>query len=394
MNTCRATGLTANPFANIVEKSISIQRERMLAQSVVNLQIKDTPTTSADISSADANIKQRPPAKRHRAHTISPQNSDASISLSMNTKKVSFSHIQGEEVAMEQGPPNNPDAPYRVIEEAEPAWRSSTSHKGLAQKASLRYDYLKRQLDSNKYPSWTYGLENMPAYLTPMSNEMLTLAKKHAMEMGEQAAIELINIRNNERRLASDHLALTSMMYDRVDNGDFQKAEDRQKQVIGGYRISEVRKLDAYADREGKRRPATDKDLGDLLANRMSRTEKPKRGGNRDNSPANQRAISREPPKKRNKKEPKPCKGGPSAPPPPPPPASGQQGSKQLPSTSDKGKKAPKQKVKSTKGTPSTSQKKANKPGPLKAKPTGSDQLLKLLCQKWLQDSVEKNNWK
>ena len=74
-------------------------------------------------------------------------------------------------------------------------------------------------------------------------------------------------------------------MYERIDNDELARAEERQAQVIGGYRASEQKKLTSYAQRETKRHPATNKDLGDLFANWVSRAETLTHGSKRDSAP-------------------------------------------------------------------------------------------------------------
>jgi hypothetical protein len=260
----------------------------------------------------------------------------------------------------------------------------------MEQKASLRYNYLRQQLDSATFPSWTFGLERIPSYLLPMSPEMISLAKKQAREMGELAAVELIQTRNNERKLADDHMTLVNMMYDRVKNSDFAKAEQRQTQVIGGYRVSESKKLASYAQRETKRRPTTDKEVGELLSSRVSRVDNPKRGATRDPSPADSaRSNSREP-KKRRKPLPSADKKfkGPKGPP--------RSGSKQAIATP--GTSGQRTEIKETKGkfSPGT-QAKGKKKGKIPLKPKNPGQapneksFIKLLCQAWLQENVKAN---
>jgi hypothetical protein len=306
--TCRETGLTANPFANIAERSRSNERERLLELSVIDLTIADT------------HVQNKPPAKRPRATTPSPKNSDdkviiVHIATDNKTKHVSFAPKQEQkEPALMYGPPNNPT--YQVVEEAAPAWRSSTSHRGLEQKAKLRYEYIRQQLDSGNFPSWTYGLEKFPTYLQPLSVEMISLAKTHARAVGELAAVELLNTVNAEKKLADDHLIVTNLMYERIGNVDFTKAEERQAQVIGGYRTSERKKLVKYAQRETKRRPANNEELGKLMASRTSRCDMQGRD-DRDSSPEEARPSSRGPPKKK-WKGPKSNQGKPKGPPPNP----------------------------------------------------------------------------
>ena len=184
-------------------------------------------------------------------------------------------------------------------------------------------------------------------------------------------------------------------MYERVKNEDFLKAEERQAQVIGGYRVSEAHKLQSYADRENKRRPENDKDLGTLLSNRMSRIDNQKAGTSRARSPFDQsRASSSEPPKRR-KKGPKAYKPTGPSPPPPPPPSSGGKKMGAQPSTSGKGKRSPGQKIKSTKGAPGQYNKKKQPKLPFtKGQPASNEKsFIKMLCKAWLEDSAKSNKW-
>ena len=295
MTACISSGLTSNPFANIAERSKFSENQRVLENNLTAMQLHDS----------FSEIERTPPAKRQRAvlhsPTISKVGDVANINLdnvdntNSNTKHVSFSPMLQEE-PMVQGPPNNPI--YNVIESAVPAWKSSTSHLGLSQKANLRYLYLRQQLDSDRFPSWTYGLEKLPSYFTPMSTQMVALAKTHARAVGELAAAELIKTVNEEQKLADDHMQLTKMMYTHVKNPDITKAEERQAQVVTGYRATESKKLASYAKRETKRRPTKDSDLKLLLANRVARIDQieadaARRSGSASRSPSDEREKKR-----------------------------------------------------------------------------------------------------
>ena len=198
-------------------------------------------------------------------------------------------------------------------------------------------------------------------------------------------------------------------MYEHVKDPDYLKAETRQAQVITGYRAAEAKKLRSYGDRETRRRPADEAEFAKLFANRVARIDNPQpqqegRGRARGSYPSpNSRSNSpgdRQPKRRRN--QPKqgcrqdrglspPGKNGPQAYPKAqgttqtnPQSAPKKQGGAQ-PSTS-KGKAGP--------GLPPKGKSKGKgqykgpkKPYMPKGQPEAkNDQLLRALCQAWLQD--------
>jgi hypothetical protein len=192
-------------------------------------------------------------------------------------------------------------------------------------------------------------------------------------------------------------------MYTHVKDNDYEKAVDRQIQVIGGYRNSEAKKLRAYGEREVKRRPVNDEHLKSLIASRTSRVDRPSdqedlavpstSGRGRDTPPGS-RDPSRE--RKRHKQGPKPC-GGNTKRDPTPPGGSGGAATVQAPKEKmgTKGKYAYQvnNKGKATAGQPSKgSQKnKGKKPYMPKGQPAANEQqLLHLLCKAWLEKSSKK----
>jgi hypothetical protein len=130
---------------------------------------------------------------------------------------------------------------------------------------------IKGDLENSSYPTWTYGFEKIPPYLMPPSEEMLSLIRSQAREMSRLAVVELAATAAKEKQLADDQMKVTDITYDTMKNPDFHLAEDRHRDVIKGYRSGEIKRLTAYKERDGAKKPETDEDLARMLGNRVSR---------------------------------------------------------------------------------------------------------------------------
>jgi hypothetical protein len=130
----------------------------------------------------------------------------------------------------------------------------------------IRHTYLKNRMDEEDYPSWASGFERMPSYLQPPSAAMITLHKNNAKAITAQALIELTSQSQKEKRLADQQMDCTKVMYELVKDGDYNKAEESQAQVVQGYRKSEKKKIEAYEARDQKRRPKTDEERQEALS--------------------------------------------------------------------------------------------------------------------------------
>jgi hypothetical protein len=266
----KVVSFDANPFYQIRERSLSnerrhddlIDKSNHIEEEIFTLDIGAEAYTHNLIKKAKVS------------------HSESSEALLVDDNDSDTNELTNSHVILQTNPGNqNMDTDgeedtdnYQVLRAALPAWRSATSHRGLQKKAALRYYYLKKELEQDHLPSWTLGLEKIPAYLTPLTSDMIALIKKQAKELGEQAKVELINARNLNRELADDHLQVTKLTYNKKQVEDqFDKAERQLNKVTTGYEANEAKKIEAFKAREDKRRPENDQKLADLLCNRTAR---------------------------------------------------------------------------------------------------------------------------
>jgi hypothetical protein len=219
-------------------------------------------------SSSDEAVQ---PVKRAKVANIMPKPiiNLGNPSNDKNGKNVSFLLQSNNDTDMTD---EQQQEDYAVLPAALPAWRSATAHRGLEQKANLRYQYLKAELDAGNLPAWTMGLEKAPSYLLPLSADIIALIKQQGMELGRQACIELINSKNSDKALADDHMKVTKLTYmEKSKEEEYVKAENQHAKVVAGYREQEAKKIEAFNSREQRRRPDNDEKLGKLISHRFSR---------------------------------------------------------------------------------------------------------------------------
>lgn len=202
----------------------------------------------------------KPPSKRKRedssAESLSQSISDIAI-RDVNkpvTKQVTFS-LQNS--ANEGGATNQPSTStdqYQVINSASPIWHLALQHKTYEQRAYLRSTALKEKIDQKSPPLWCFGLDKIPEYMNPLSEELWEMMQRQAMEVAEHCYIKLIEKQLEQESIAKSHLNITKQMYDQENNDGFPKAEERLVGIIGAYRAQEKQKItNIYARDEAKK---------------------------------------------------------------------------------------------------------------------------------------------
>jgi hypothetical protein len=187
-----------------------------------------------------------------------------------------------------------PPTIYTVRRDVEPIWKSAKRHRGNEQKASLRARNIEKALDKNRPPTWAYGLTPMPDFIVPMSNEMLALQKKQATDVARLAKDELRLKQADNKSMADNNMEICKDWYQKKEDTNYPKAEERIVEIVGRYRKEEKKKLQSFKLREKARYPNEEKQLKVQLAQRSyqpksTRSRSATRGGSnkkrrRDNS--------------------------------------------------------------------------------------------------------------
>ena len=152
------TDPTENPFQQIRERSRS--NERRISQLVdVELQQNASEITANVSENIIVAAKKKVKFTTNTSEEIIVSDVDDN-DIQLN---VSFPLLQANDNNAMDTQGGDEEDNYQVLRAALPAWRSATSHRGMEQKASMRYIHLRKELDDHHLPSWTFGMEKMPA---------------------------------------------------------------------------------------------------------------------------------------------------------------------------------------------------------------------------------------
>ena len=239
-----------------------------------------TKTNSNANSRIDAasNKITKPPPKRKREDssaeslTYSISDSTECIVTKPVTKHVTFlqnsNPKNGGATSKQSTSTSDNHDQYEVLKSAAPIWHLALQHKTYEQRANMRATALKDKIDNNSPPLWCFGIEKMPEYLNPISEELFDMMQRHAMEIAEHCYLKLLEKQINEQGIGNSHMNLTKHLYEEENNPDFPKAEARLVGIIAAYRAQEKQKIGNIYSRDEAKRPADKAGWLQALANR------------------------------------------------------------------------------------------------------------------------------
>ena len=173
-------------------------------------------TTTAMEEEADSDADDLLPVMRHRIATEATQTPD----------------LRPDEVV--------------ILPQALPIWLLSKKHRSFEQRARLRARLLTSCLRTSITPRWALrkDQEPRPQYIENTAG-MLTLMKRHAREVTEQARDDLEAKSQEEGQRADDYLSITHGIYAKAEDANSFKAEARIVEIMSRYKVQERKKLDS-----------------------------------------------------------------------------------------------------------------------------------------------------